>query len=298
MLVAQLLLPHASHYERKSQQIDAGALSERYELLTCTIDHNTAMTSSGEALPIRGLAGALRARGCQVAHLYGDPATAPALLRGFGLPYLSSSPPPASRLPWKRTARPAALITPLASASTGTSLGPLRHPVPEAVAEHWFETDVSRPSNVQKKKSVGSFGPARKNLMTMIERVFARIERVRDDVEWSVFDEPPTPEELATVDLWADPAESDDLDGFVAEALVSGKTVVATRTPINLERLNFGRDGILVPPSDPNEMTHAILTALFKPEAASLRTPPRSGSKFRPAVRAAALTRLYETVTR
>jgi hypothetical protein len=298
MLVAQLLLPHASHYERKSQQIDADALSARYELLTCTVDHDMARTSGGEALPICGLAGTLRARGCEVAHLYGDPAAAPALLRGFGLPYLSSNPPPASRLPWKRTARPAALITPLASASTGTSSGPLRHPVPEAVADRWFETAPSSPSNGQ-KKSVGSFGPARKNLMTMIERVFARIERVRDDVEWSVFDEPPTPEELATVDLWADPAESDDLDGFVAEALVSGKTVVATRTPINLERLNFGRDGILVPPSDPNEMTHAILTALFKPEAGGRRVPAtRSGSKFRPSVRAAALTRLYETVTR
>jgi hypothetical protein len=296
MLVAQLLLPHASHYERKSQRIDAAELSGRYRFVTCAVESETAVTSAGEAIPLRRLSAALRQHGCEVAHLYGDPAAAPALLRGFTLPYLTSAPPPVSRLPWKRSARPAALITPLAAAATGTSRGPLRHPVPEAVANEWFETDVSRPSNVQ-KKSVGSFGPARKNLMTTIERVFARIERVRDDVEWSVFDEPPTPEELATVDLWADPAEGDDLDGFVAEALVAGKTVVATRTPINLERLNFGRDGHLVPPSDPNEMTHAILTALFKPEAA-VRSSAARGSKFRPSVRAAALTRLYEAVTR
>jgi hypothetical protein len=298
MLVAQLLLPHASHYERKSQPIDAGELSDRYEFLTCTIDGHTATTAAGETIPLPRLSGVLRQRGCEVAHLYGDPASAPTLLRGFGLPYLASTPPASSRLPWKRSARPAALITPLASAATGTSSGPLRHPVPEAVADRWFETPVSGPSNGQ-KKSVGSFGPERTNLMNMIERVFARIERVRDDVEWSVFDEPPTPEELATVDLWADPAVDGDLDGFVAEALVAGKPVVAARTPINLERLNFGRDGILVPPADPNEMTHAILSALFKPEAAGIRTPTASaGSKFRPAVRAAALTRLYEAVTR
>ena len=109
-----------------------------------------------------------------------------------------------------------------------------------------------------------------------VEQTMARIRRFRDDVDWQIFDQRPSPEDLGSVDLWVDPAaEENDFDGFVAEALVVGLPVVATRTPINDLRLEQGRTGFLVPPRDPNEMTHAILSALFKTEVAESRESQR-----------------------
>ena len=105
-----------------------------------------------------------------------------------------------------------------------------------------------------------------------VEQTMARIRRFRDDVDWQIFDQRPSPEDLGSVDLWVDPAaEENDFDGFTAEALVVGLPVVATRTPINNLRLEQGRTGFLVPPRDPNEMTHVILSALFKTEVADSR---------------------------
>jgi glycosyltransferase involved in cell wall biosynthesis len=101
--------------------------------------------------------------------------------------------------------------------------------------------------------------------------------------------------------LWVDPTiDFCDFDGFVAEALVVGLQVVASRTPINSARLEQGRTGFLVPPSDPNEMTHAILAALFKPEVAATRVQAarQTISKFRPRQRVRVLSKLYETLTR
>jgi glycosyltransferase involved in cell wall biosynthesis len=110
---------------------------------------------------------------------------------------------------------------------------------------------------------------------------------------------PLTPEDLASVDIWVDPAIDDnDLDGFVAEGLVVGLPVVATRTAINVLRLEQGRTGFLVPPRDPNEMTHAILSALFKTEVAESRqfAARQTVSKFRARQRLRILTRIYETL--
>lgn len=101
------------------------------------------------------------------------------------------------------------------------------------------------------------------------------------------------------VDVWADPATSEtDFDGFVAEALVAGLLVVAARTAINSQRLEKGRTGWLVPMNDPNEMTHAILSALFKPEVASnkLTAARQTVSKFRGRQRLRMLAHMYETL--
>ncbi|HEX7191000.1 MAG TPA: glycosyltransferase, partial [Thermoanaerobaculia bacterium] len=109
----------------------------------------------------------------------------------------------------------------------------------------------------------------------------------------------PEPEELAGLGAWVDPAvKEDDYDGFVAEALVAGVNVVATATPINVQRLEKGRTGLLVPPNDPNEMTHAILTALFKPEVARARSDAsrQTVGKFRAGQRIRALMRIYESI--
>lgn len=126
-----------------------------------------------------------------------------------------------------------------------------------------------------------------------------RLQRTRDDITWRLFDKTPTPHDLAGVDLWVDPATSEnDLDGFVAEALVVGLPVVAARTAINAARLEKGRTGWLVPPGDPNEMTHAILSALFKSEVASnkLTAARQTAAKFRARHRLRVLLHLYESL--
>jgi glycosyltransferase involved in cell wall biosynthesis len=102
---------------------------------------------------------------------------------------------------------------------------------------------------------------------------------------------------LAQIAVWLDPAlADDDFDGFVAEALAMGRLVVASRTPINVQRLEKGRTGFLVPARDANETTHAILAALFKPEVGTPRSDAarQTVSKFRPRQRVRALTELYE----
>ena len=123
------------------------------------------------------------------------------------------------------------------------------------------------------------------------------MHRTREEVVFHRFDGAPSPRDLAAVDLWVDFAiAEDDLDGFVAEAIVAGKRVIATRTAANVQRLEKGRTGSLIPPRDSNEMTHAILAALFKPELSEVRriAARQTASKFRPRQRARALLRLYE----
>ena len=99
--------------------------------------------------------------------------------------------------------------------------------------------------------------------------------------------------------FWVDPAiDENDFDGFVAEAIAAGTPVIASRTAINTQRLEKGRTGVLVPARDPNEWTHAILAALFKPEFRLSKTvaAQQTASKFRPRNRARALIQLYESL--
>ena len=68
------------------------------------------------------------------------------------------------------------------------------------------------------------------------------------------------------------------------------------RAAINTKRLEKGRTGILVPPRDPNELTHAILAGLFKPEIAQQKTEAakQTISKFHPRQRLRGLTQLLK----
>jgi len=170
------------------------------------------------------------------------------------------------------------------------------HPeLPEAVEEAYFAAGM----DLHDTQTAGVF--VRKSIMAMIERTRARIARTRDDVDWRLFDRPPSPEELAGVRVWFDPAASDDdRDGFTAEALVAGCIVVAGRNSVNLQRLEKGRTGFLVPPHDANEATHAILSALFKPEIGGSRAGAarQTISKFKPRQRMRALRELYQTMSR
>lgn len=170
--------------------------------------------------------------------------------------------------------------------------------LPEAVEEGYFEGSTDKSVRTT-PKTLGSFN--RRKVRAMIERTIPRIHRTREDVEWLLLDAPPAPGDFAQFDAWVDPAiEDDDYDGFVAEALVAGKIVVASRTPINVKRLEKGRTGILVPPGDANELTHAILAALFKPEVAQQRIEAarQTISKFHPRQRQRALTQLLATAKR
>lgn len=170
--------------------------------------------------------------------------------------------------------------------------------VPEAVEERYFE--ASRPEGPpvdRDVKRIGSF--ARPSTKNMVEQTVARLQRFRSDIEWNLFDHVPSPADLAGLDAWIDPAtEETDFDGFTAEALVVGLPIVAGRTAINVQRLEQGRTGMLVPPRDPNEMTHAILAILFKQEVAASKqiAARQTVSKFRPRQRLRVLVQLYESL--
>lgn len=166
--------------------------------------------------------------------------------------------------------------------------------IPEAVEEAYWSAARER-----RLESGGIAAALRKSVRNVVEQTYARLTRTRDDIEWRLFERPPTPAELAEVDVWVDPAlTDDDRDGFVAEALICGNVVVASRTTMNVQRLEKGRTGFLVPPNDPNELTHAILAALFKSELGQAKRSAarQTISKFRPRQRLRALTPIYESL--
>jgi hypothetical protein len=244
MRIAQIVIPGASEYERKSQRVDFAALSQA--------GHQVAVYQSADV-------------DADIAHLYGKA---------------------------KRVRIPHVVDAELA--------------LPEAVEDsYWLTVDrwpltEKTPTTTGQQPTVNGLATfARKSCRNIIEQTYARLTRTRDDIEWRLFERPPTSGELAEIAVWVDPAlGDDDRDGFTAEALVSGNVVVASRTTINVQRLEKGRTGFLVPPNDPNELTHAILAALFKPELgqAKLSAARQTISKFRPRQRLRALTPIYESL--
>jgi glycosyltransferase involved in cell wall biosynthesis len=250
VIIAQLVLPGASEYERKSQWIDFASLSA---------ENDVRIGDAADA---------------DLIHVY-----APEEMRlDLKLPYVSNVHPRRRR--FRRMTPPERVIT-------------IDSFIPEAVDETYFAFAEKQPG----RPTVGAFG--RPKLRNIIEQTAARIQRYRDDVDWLLFDAAPSPDDLRGVDVWVDPAMSEnDFDGFVAEAIVAGTAVIASRTAINMQRLEKGRTGVLVPPGDPNEWTHAILAALFKPEFRHSKTvaAQQTASKFRLRHRARALIELYESI--
>ncbi|MEA2571080.1 MAG: hypothetical protein QOI24_3081 [Acidobacteriota bacterium] len=258
MRIAQLLLPGASEYERRSQRIDADALTAIGFELTNECD-------------------------ARVAHVYGpDPLPR---LRAPRIPFVANA-----RLRsrwWLRAREPNVVISPLKDASTF---------VPEAIDDSYFSERPAREPDGRYR--LGTFNAQRVGIHRIIDLTLHRLHRFRDDVDWLVFDHAPSLEELGGLDAWVDPASSDtDFDGFVAEGLAAGLAVVATRTPINLQRTEKGRSALLVP-HDPNELTHAILAALFKAEVHRPRIDAarQTISKFRAKHRVRALAQIYENL--
>ena len=262
MRIAQVVLPGASEYERKSQRIDQAALAARHDVVLVGLDD-------------------VRGSGAQLAHVYATGELERAAFVGFPVPYVASATFRKARWTWRKAREPERVIAP--------------PEVPEAVEDSYFETRAA--ALPPQSRTIGSF--ARESTRNMVEQTMVRLQRTRGDLAWRIFDKTPAPDDLAGVDLWVDPATSEnDLDGFVAEALVVGLPVVAARTAINSARLEKGRTGWLVPPGDPNEMTHAILSALFKPEVASNKQTAarQTASKFRSRQRLRVLLHLYESL--
>ena len=268
MRIAQVLLPESSEYERKSQRIDRTALGDRHEVVTVGLEE-------------------VAASGAQVAHVYTSDELSARIFVRFPVPYISSTSLRKSAWSLRKPVAPRYVVSPLE--------------LPEAVEDAYFAMERRPPRPPFSVSSdptvIGTF--ERESVRRLVEQSLARIHRVRDDVSWRLFSHVPTPADLAGVDLWVDPAASeDDYSGFVAEALVVGVPVVATRTAVNAARLEQGRTGMLIPPGDPNEMTHAILSALFKPEVASNKVAAarQTASKFRARQRLRVLLQMYQTL--
>ena len=246
MRLAQILLPDASQYERKSQRIDEAGLRGKHELVTGAAD---------------------------VTHVYGREA------------YVTAGAVYPRWMWWRRATK--ILVSPIGERA-----------VPEAVEDRYFDASRAEvPSVAREVKRIGSF--ARPSTNNMVEQTVARLQRFRSDIEWNLFDHVPAPADLAGLDAWIDPAiEETDFDGFTAEALVVGLPIVASRTAVNVQRLEQGRTGMLVPPRDPNEMTHAILAVLFKQEVATSKqiAARQTVSKFRTRHRLRVLVQLYESL--
>lgn len=156
-----------------------------------------------------------------------------------------------------RTQRPVPVIA--------TEIAPEKHAgrifvVPEAVEDEFANVTIDNAG-----LSVGYV--ERGSVRDIIQSVRARAERFRSDIRWVPLDPEFRPDELEPVSLFLDPAaREDDRDGGVAQAMVASIPVVAARTSINVLRTMGGSAGALVPIGDQNEMVHAILNQLFRPE--------------------------------
>ena len=244
VIVAQILLPSATAYERKCQRVDYAVLP-----LVEVYDDSR------------------KVQHADVAHVYGAKRLPGRWFRPFRVPYVAS-----------RAVDPFDL--------------------PEAVEEMYFADSLAG-EGAGAPLRIASF--RRASILGIVEQTVHRLHRMRDDIEWLLLERPPTPEDFAEIDAWIDPAVDDaDFDGFAAEAMVGGAVAIASRTPLNVHRLEKGRTGFLVPSGDANELTHAILAALFKPELAQqkLEAARQTISKFRPRQRLRALTSLYESLRR
>jgi hypothetical protein len=275
--VAQIVTPDASQYERKSQRIDAASLA-----------------AAGHAI-------VADPRDADIVHVYAG-RELPTF--DFPTPFVASAGRKRRRFALRRGAEPRAIITPfnVPEAIETTYFLPLTSSLEPRTSDLTggsvrFEVRGSR-SEVR-EPTVGSY--LRPSIENMLQQTMARIDRFRPDVEWRVFSHPPTPQDVASVAVWADPAvDENDYDGFVAEALAAGTIAVAARTEVNSARMGKGSCGLLVRPRDPNEWTHAILAALFKPERwpAWSDAARQTVSKFRSANRLRALLQLYESIAR
>src|SRR5258708_5040343 len=235
MRIAHILLDGASGYERSMQRIDQESLAASHEVV---------------------LADSTRSIHADVAHVYGPRV----LSEAPAIPYVANGDVKRRRLALRRLPPPGYVVSPLEAEG--------RQLLPEAVGEQYFDGKRSAVAvDDGRRRSVGYFGPSRPGVGNMIDQARLRLSRFRDDIDFQRFDGTPLPVDFASLDAWIDPTtDDDDFDGLVAQALVCERPVVASRTPINMQRLENGRTGLLIPTGDANEIARAILAILFKPE--------------------------------
>ena len=94
MRIAQILLPGASAYERKSQRADQAALAERHEVIVTPIETIADVAAD-------------------VAHVYSGGALPSSAFVGFPVPYVASSEIRPSRWTWRRPVPPRVVVSPI-----------------------------------------------------------------------------------------------------------------------------------------------------------------------------------------
>ena len=281
MRVARVLLPSFSGFDLKCFRLDRDAGSGLAEVSWTLASRGPAAPGS---VPERKLARELREFSPTLLHVYGNGPVPQSLITAAGAPWLADRALEASRTLLGRRPR-------------GRSKA-LLDEIAEPVAEEFFNAPTTTAPSA--RPTIGSLqrGSA---IASRRDLTQARIRRFRDDVEWQLFDAPPSASAMSALSLWVDPADDeDDLDGLVCEAIALGVPVVATRTAANRRRTDDGRAAALCPGKDPNEMAHAIVTMLFKPERS---LPFRAAAseireRFRPARRREALLAAYAEVSR
>ncbi len=282
MKVLQIIDERASLFSVKSAAIDGAILDEGAGRSTW-LAARKGLTEGGESRSLHDLAS------YRAIILYGTGSLSRSALRAISDRTVADAPFPRSRFPWLQSGSPFLVTSPHASPAGDSTF------VPEAVdAELFAREPVISPDSDRAGNRIGVVCRGMETTR-MIETTRVRLERFRDDLEWVEIAEIPTRETFDRVDLWVDPArDPEDLDGGTAEALVAGLPVVAARTPINVLRLSMGECGFLTPPGDPNELAHAILNALFKPEARrpKLVAAGKARSSFHPDRRGAELLRI------
>ncbi|HXI12089.1 MAG TPA: hypothetical protein VNM92_05530 [Thermoanaerobaculia bacterium] len=285
MVIGQLLLHDASRYEQNAALIDrevmAGLLPVHFWR---SVDESTITDQLNNPLPFDRWASELRTLGVSLLHIYGE-AMPVAALKQLAIPYISPTPPKKSSFGWNKARQPAALTRPWGET-----------PIPEAVHPRFLLAPGPRASRSPIR--IGTYEGSRHSIKLICEQTYLRLERFRDDLEWELFENPPDVADFASLDVWVDPAEEDDLDGMVLEALATLTPVVAARTTINSLRLDEGRAGFLVP-RDPNELTHAIASALFRHDQSSEKAIHAASRRlqFSPTQRSSALLALYRRIT-
>src|SRR5688572_5145767 len=117
MRIAQIVLPGASEYERKSQRADYAVLAGKADVAVMTAEEAAQS-------------------GASVAHVYASGEISASAFAGFSLPYVASADVRKSRLSFRALAPPALVVSPLAQTEGRTLL------LPEVVEEWYFENPV------------------------------------------------------------------------------------------------------------------------------------------------------------
>ncbi|HVR43863.1 MAG TPA: glycosyltransferase [Thermoanaerobaculia bacterium] len=274
--LAQIVLESAPPRQRRLAELDRTTLGHSARITTLRLRHGRLL--DGDSLR-RSLAAGLRRSGAGVAHVYAFPTIPSRIARQIAIPFVAPGPTAPGWLPWPSPRQPTRILGALAA---------------DAVEEAWFAVDPPSGPGVR----VGIVA-ASESSRRMLEATRLRVERFRDDLRWIVFDRMPGPEAMREIDVWLDPSEEPEADGGTPEAMAAGKIVVAAATEAGRRRLDQGRAGFLVPPGDANEMAHALLNALFKPELARPRAERgrAAAEAFHPSRRAERLLEIYRSVT-